>query len=182
MKKRVNTLQLVVLSAPLLLFFFSTPVQATNYDHEIKLRKMSFSWKIDKQRILIKLTAMTEGWVGIGFNPTRRMRDANFILGYVKGGNVMITDAFGVRAREHISDTSINGRNNVTSISGNERGGVTTIEFAIPLDSKDSADKKLTVNGFTTVLLAFGKGGDNFYSRHRFRSSLKVNLSTGNYR
>ncbi len=152
---------------------------AMDYDHEIKLKKMSFSWKIQQDQLFVKLVAEAKGWVGIGFNPTKKMQDANFIIGYVKNGKVEITDAFGVRPKEHINDSAMNGSNDITAVSGSEQGGTTTIEFAIPLNSGDSADRKIDTGDITTVLLAFGKGRDDFHSKHRFRTRIKVNLSTG---
>ncbi|MFH2131759.1 MAG: DOMON domain-containing protein [bacterium] len=168
-----------------ILFIFLCIIPASamsmDYDHEIKLEKMTFSWKIQEQLLYVKLTAATTGWVGIGFNPSTKMQDANFVLGYVKNGTVIMTDAYGVRPKEHIDDTAMNGQNNVVSVSGSEQGEFTTIEFSLPLDSGDAADRKINREGVNTVLLAFGKGQDNFQSRHRFRTSLQVDLSNGKY-
>ena len=161
------------------LFLLPCYVFSMEYEHEVQFKKMSFSWKIDNQLIYIKLVAETNGWVGIGFNPSKRMQDANFVLGYVKNGKVEVTDAFGVRPIEHINDNMMEGKSNITAVSGSEKGMITTLEFAIPLDSGDPADVKINPEVPTTVLLAFGKDQDNFYSRHRFRTSLKVNLSSG---
>jgi len=154
---------------------------ATEYQHSIDLNKMTFSWSIQGEQLHVKLTAGTKGWVGIGFNPSQQMKDADYILGYVKNGKVSVTDAFGVRVKEHIDDTAMQGVNNVANVSGSESGGVTTIEFSIPLHSGDKADSRLKTNATVTVLLAFGRGRDDFQDRHRYRTSLQVNLSTGQY-
>lgn len=155
---------------------------AVEYEHEIVLKRMTFAWKVARQQLYVKLTGETTGWVGIGFNPTHQMKDANYVLGYVKRGKVKMIDAFGVRAKEHIKDTLMEGSDNVTVISGKEEGNTTTIEFSIPLDSGDVADGKIEPTGLTTVLLAFGKRLDNFYSRHAARFILTVNLTTGEYK
>ncbi|MBU2515644.1 DOMON domain-containing protein [bacterium] len=181
MKREVSNLKRILVVLILNIIFFPAFVFSIDYDHEIKLKAMSFSWKIQQEQLLVKVTAATEGWVGIGFNPSTRMQDANFIIGYVKNGKVEVTDAFGVRPKEHVDDTSTNGRNDIISFSGNEEGGNTTIEFIIPLNSGDPADGKINVNDITTVLLAFGKGQDDFHSRHRFRTKLEVNLATGEH-
>ena len=152
-----------------------------DYEYVIKLKKMTFAWKINGKKLYVQMTGATKGWVGIGFNPSLKMQDANFVLGYVKNGTVKVTDAFGVRPKEHIDDTATNGINNISNVSGSEKGKSTTIEFAIPMKSEDVADGKLSSEGFTTVLLAFGKGRDNFTGRHRYRTKLMVNLGTGQY-
>jgi hypothetical protein len=163
------------------LFILPQRTPALDYEHEIKLKNMSFSWKLQHQQLFIKLVAATQGWIGIGFNPTLGMKNANFILGYVKNGKARVSDEYGVRQEEHIKDSVMKGRNDVTGVSGLERRGKTSLEFVIPLESKDSMDRKIIRDGFTTVLLAYGKGQDNFHSQHRFRTSLKVNLATGRF-
>ncbi len=172
----------VVLILFLSIALFQSAAFSVDYQHKIKLRKIAFAWKIEGDKLYVRLTGGTKGWVGIGFNPGTKMQDANFVIGYVKKGQVKVIDAFGVRPKEHINDTAMKGQNNVTDVSGSQKGRRTTIEFAIPMDSGDSADNKLNADGYTTVLLAFGKGRDSFHSRHRFRTRLKVNLSTGQYR
>jgi hypothetical protein len=61
-------------------------VFAADYSNEVKAKNMSFSWKIDGDKLAVKMSAKTKGWVGIGFNPSDKMKDADFILGYVKKG------------------------------------------------------------------------------------------------
>jgi DOMON domain-containing protein len=182
MKKELSrTLRTVTLLIFSLCLFQSAAV-AVDYTHELKVKKMTFAWKIQQQKLYVRLTAPTTGWVAIGFNPTYRMQDANFVMGYVKKGKVKVTDAFGVRPKEHINDTAMKGTNNITDVSGSETGKNTTIEFAIPMDSGDAADKRLTADEYTDVLLAFAKKKDNFTSRHRFRTSLKINLANGRHK
>jgi hypothetical protein len=156
-----------------------TNVHAAEYDHEVQDKKISFAWKVEGDKLAVKMSAETEGWVGIGFNPEKGMQGANFILGYVKNGKAKIDDDYGVDNNAHKSDTKLDGTSDVTLIGGTEEGGVTTIEFAIPLDSGDKTDTKIDVNGDTIVLLAYGSGRDSFLAKHKYRTALKVNLSTG---
>ena len=162
----------------LVLFFTSTIVGATEYQHELKDKKMSFSWTVDGEKLAVKLVAETKGWVGIGFNPVEKMAGANFILGYVKKGKAKIIDEFG-HDDKHKSDTKLGGANDVTLVEGTEVDGLTTIEFTIPLDSGDKNDGKIDANGDTTVLLGYGAGRDSFRAKHKYRSTFIVNLSTG---
>lgn len=174
--------QIFIRLITILFFAFSlAPATALSieYDHLIELKKMTFAWKIQGEKLHVKLTAQTKGWVGIGFNPSIKMQDASYVIGYVKNGSVVLTDAFGIRPKEHIDDTAARGTNDITEISGSEKGGTTTIEFAIPMNSGDSTDSKLSGDDYTNVLLAFGKGQDNFTERHRFRTRLMVNLGNG---
>ena len=153
-------------------------VQAGQYDYEVKDKKISFAWKVDGDKLVVKMAAETEGWVGIGFNPSKEMKGANFILGYVKDGEAKITDEFGDGENSHIPVDKVGGANIVTLVGGTETGGVTTIEFTIPLKAADKSHSDLKTSGETLVLLAYG-GRDSFKMKHTYRTALKVNLGTG---
>lgn len=151
------------------------------YDHKIAVENIVFEWKLADEIIHIRLTAKTEGWVGIGFNPSTRMKDANFIIGYVKKGNVKVTDHYGITERQHEKDTKLGGQMNISDIAGKEENGVTEITFSVPLNSEDSMDRPLWTDRDNIVLLAYGAGRDSFRAKHKFKTALKVNLSTAEF-
>ncbi len=157
----------------------TTSLLATEYAHEFSDKKMSVAWSVTGDTLAVKMSASTEGWVGVGFNPTDQMKDANFVLGYVKKGKAKIIDEFGTEANKHSSDKKLGGSVDATLVAGIEEGGVTTIEFTMPLNSADKNDTKIDVNGETIILLAYGAGRDSFKSKHKYRATFKVNLSTG---
>ncbi len=165
--------------ALLMVLGLSTNLLAQDYDHETKVKNMSFSWKVDGKDLKVKMSAKTTGWVGIGFNPSSQMKDADYVIGYVKGGKAQITDDFGNGERTHKADDKLGGSNNATLVGGDEKGGVTTIEFSIPLNSGDKTDSVIDPAGETTVLLAYGGKRDSFKSKHKFRTTIKVNLASG---
>jgi len=154
---------------------------AADYDHTIDLGKISFAWAVEGDVMNVRLAAKTTGWVGIGFNPSKKMQDANFIIGYVKKGKVKIADHFGTTTLKHKADTRIGGNNDLTNIAGTEEKGVTEIAFTIPLDSGDAKDSAIGADGETVVLLAYGAGRDSFLSKHAFKAVLKVELATGTF-
>ena len=152
---------------------------ANSYDHEVEVKNMSFAWKIDGDTLHGKMSAKTKGWVGVGFNPSKKMKDANFILGYVKGGEAKIADHFGTKATNHGEDTKNGGTDDVTLVGGSEEKGRTVIEFTIPVNSGDKMDGTLSVDGDTVLLLAYGPPRDSFKPRHKFQKTMTVNLATG---
>ncbi len=174
-----GNIQRILIGIGITLLATVTHIHAAEYAHEVKDKKIAFAWTVDGDKLAVKLTAETEGWVGIGFNPVAEMKGANFILGYVKNGKVELDDDFGTDENSHKSDTKLDGTSDVTLVGGSEADGVTTIEFTIPLASADKNDTKIDVNGDTTVLLAYGAGRDSFLPKHKYRTALKVNLSTG---
>jgi hypothetical protein len=152
---------------------------AADYAHELTDKKMSFAWTVNGDSLAVKVSAETDGWVGIGFNPSKKMKDANFVLGYVKKGEAKIKDEYGDKGTGHKSDKKLGGTVDAVLVGGTEEGGVTTIEFTLPLKSGDKYDGALDVNGDTVVLLAYGAGRDSFKSKHKYRVSYKVNLGSG---
>jgi len=176
---KIGSFQKFVVGMVFLLFATAGSLQAAEYDHEVKAQNITFAWKVEGDKLAVKLSAGTEGWVAVGFNPVQEMKGANLILGYVKDGKVTLEDDFGSGENSHNSDIKLNGTSDVTLVGGEEKDGRTTIEFIIPLDSGDKNDNKIEVNGETTVLLAYGAGRDSFIPRHKFRTALKINLSTG---
>ena len=174
----------IILLGSILNFFISSPIIAGDiqYTNKIDVKNMSFLWKIDGDKIHIKLVAKTNGWVGIGFNPSKIMKDANFILGYIKNGKPAMTDHFGTGERRHERDKKLGGENNISNIFGKEENGKTEIGFTFPLNSGDSNDQEIRVDRDIIILLAYGAGRDSFRAVHKFRTSITVNLASGKYK
>jgi len=158
----------------------SSSLVAADYAHELQAGKMTFAWTVNGKQLDVKLSADTTGWVAIGFHPTERMQGANLILGYVKDGKVSLTDDFGDMPTGHKPDDKLGGTEDVTVVGGSEENGRTTIEFSIPLASADVNDGNIDAQGETVVLLAYGPPDrDSFKIKHKFRTEMKVNLTTG---
>ena len=174
----------IILLSSILVFFISQPIMAENiqYTNKIDVKDMSFLWKIEGDQIHIKLTAKTKGWVGVGFSPSKMMKDANFILGYVKKGKPVITDHFGISERKHERDKKLGGKSDISHIFGKEANRKTEIGFTIPLNSGDSKDQEIKVNQDTIILLAFGAGRDSFRAVHKFKTSITANLTSGKFK
>ncbi len=154
-------------------------VQGAEYDHEMKGAGVTFSWKVDGDTLHGKLSAKTKGWVAVGFNQVEQMQGGNYILGFVKGSDVEVVDHFGNKKINHDLDEKLGGTSDVTVVGGSEKGGTTTIEFTIPLDSGDQYDTVLVADGDTKVVLAHGPPRDSFKARHRKQAIKTVNLSSG---
>lgn len=173
-------LGLIVIAA----FFLAantSQIFAETYAHHIKLKKMEFHWKIDGDNLVAKVSGKTKGWVGIGFNPVDMMQGANFIVGTVKRNKAKVSDEFGSSSMGHIADKKRGGKSSLLASSGSEKGGMTIVEFTIPLDSGDKTDVAIDPNGTTVVLLAMGSK-DSLRIRHNYVATLEVNLSNGQFK
>lgn len=133
-------------------------------------------WQNDSRILYVALVAPGTGWVGVGFDPDSRMQGANYILGAVADGVLSITDEFGVSGVTHRTDA----QTNIIQAAGQESGGATTLEFAIPLASGDAEDKPLVPGQLVTVLLAMSTNQDSFSARHSTRATITITLDGGN--
>jgi hypothetical protein len=133
-------------------------------------------YTIEEELLSFTVTAPTTGWVAIGLNPSRGMKDANFIIGYVKEGETHIRDDYGTGMTSHASDESLGGSNDIQTYSGNEEGGKTTLTFTIPLASGDQYDGSIHIGEKNTLLLAYGKN-DSFTGIHAHRTLAEIEFA-----
>ncbi len=168
---------LCALSAVLILI--PGAVLASEYDHKLQVKNMDVHWSIDGDKIHVKLSAKTKGWVAIGFDPEKAMQGANIIIGAVKNGKVKIEDHYGDRKRGHSKDEKLGGENHVLDPKGSEEDGITTITFTLPLDSGDKWDKPIDPSKLSRIMIAYGSGRDSFKAGHSYRGVYDINYTTG---
>ncbi len=134
-----------------------------------------FSWRVVDGTMDIILEAPTTGWISVGFDPSKKMKDANFIIGSVdKNGTAMIQDNFGTGPISHKPDEKLGGVDNITNKFGEEKDGKTTLKFSIPLDSKDKFDVALNT-GKHIVILASSKN-DRLTSKHNKLAKFEIEI------
>lgn len=126
---------------------------------------MTVESKIEGGRIVFKMTAETLGWISIGFEPSKVMKDADIFIGYVKGDEVVLEDHFATGFTNHKEDTTLGGTYDIEIIEGFEEGKSTTIVFSIPLNSSDKFDKPLLEGETYKLIYAIGKR-DNLKTFH----------------
>ncbi len=140
-----------------------------------EVKGIVFNWEIIDEKINIILSAPTNGWVAVGFNPSRMMKDANILIGYIKNGEVFMEDHFGAGNTKHRADIDLGGTEDITILGGSEEDDKTTLQFSIPLHSRDSNDRKLEEGEEYKVIFAYGRK-DDFKSYHKLRTSLMITL------
>jgi len=133
--------------------------------------------RLETDSLEISISAPTTGWVSVGFEPSRVMKDADIYIGYVQDGEVYLRDDFGTGNTSHAPDTSLGGESSFARLSGSEVDGVTSITFTIPRNSGDRFDKVLTAGGSYKVLMGYGpEGSDDFTTYHRWVKSVDLTL------
>lgn len=128
---------------------------------------MSINWEVGESEVIFTISAKTTGWISIGLEPTKMMKDADIVIGFVKDEKVYIEDHFGYKSTRHKADVELGGSDNVKLLSGSEIDGVTTLSFSMPLDSKDRYDKVLKKGMEYTLIFAYGNK-DNYRSKHKY--------------
>jgi len=168
-----------ILIIMILIIFYSVNLNAddvsnSNYKTE-EIKGIIFQWEVVDENLNIILSAPTTGWVAVGFDPSRMMKDADILIGYVKNGEVFMEDHFGSGNTKHRADVDLGGTEDITVLGGSEKEEKTTLKFSIPLHSWDSNDRKLEKGEEYKVIFAYGKK-DDFTSYHKFRTSLMITL------
>ena len=170
-----------IIFASVFLFFnlaqSKTEKQAVNDQgyNEISAEGITLQWKISDSLLEVIVSAPTDGWVAVGFDPSSLMKDANIIIGFIRDGDPEIRDDFGSWYTSHDSDESLGGSNDVIIRGGSESGKKTEFAFALPLDSGDPNDRALVEGKTYSVILAYGTV-DDFSTRHKKRTRVEITL------
>jgi hypothetical protein len=155
---------------------FNQAVNSAGFNEVQAANGMILQWRVEGESLRVILDAPSTGWVGIGFRPDTKMKGANFIIGYVRGKEVVISDQVGTRIDRHDADTRNKGTQDVVAGGGSESGGRTKIEFLVPLVSGDAQDKPLRRGERVPVLLCFGPQ-DNFTKVHAVEAEAKGDIT-----
>ncbi len=137
------------------------------YSREAEIRGIRLWWRNDAEYLYMAMEGATSGWIAIGIEPSQGMKDADYILGYVKDGEALIWDAFGTAptGANHPPDEELGGTNDIIAFAGVEENGITRFEFQIPLNSGDVYDKVLVPGGTYNIIVAMGRS-DDFNAYH----------------
>jgi hypothetical protein len=126
----------------------------------IKAGKFIFSYSIEGKNLNATVSAKTNGWISVGFNPKNVMQDANMIIGTIINGKPLVSDEFGDGMFSHKPDSAIGGAYSIISADVKQDSGMTTMTFCIPLDSGDPKDAKLVLGQKIKLIFATGASGD----------------------
>ena len=138
---------------------------------------VTVQWKVEGSSISVQMSAPTTGWIAVGFDPSRQMADANIIIGYVEGGEVFLSDDYGVGNVRHAPDVENGGTYDLTDVEGEEADGMTVLRFTMPLDSGDATDKPLVAGSTYKIIAAHGPdGADDYGTYHGSRGSFETEL------
>lgn len=173
--RKSHVKRIAILSVAAIAAVVSAPASAVEYKHKVVQAGVTFEWAIDGDSLHGQLSAKTTGWVGVGFNATKDMQDAGFVIGAVKDGQPKAAIFLGVSPASHSKAIE---QAELTGIDGDEKDGITTIRFTIPLVSKVAGIRPIVPDRDTKVLLAYSND-DSIKVKHVARAEFLLNLATG---
>jgi len=143
-------------------------VSQGEYDSSITLGngRLNLYWTVSGDQIFIAMKGETRGWISLGLEPSRIMKDADMIIGWFSGNSASVVDAYSTGLTgPHPADTGLGGTDDILSFDGSEAGGFTTIEVVRKLSTGDQYDKTIPTSGSINIIWGLGNS-DNEYTKH----------------
>lgn len=133
---------------------------------EVSGGRLIVHWNNDAENLYMALEGRAEGFVAIGFDPSRSMKDADMIMGWVKYGDVTVLDLYATGTfGPHPLDEELGGTDDILQFDGRESDGITVIEFKRKMNTGDEWDKIL-LPGQTTNFIWSMSNQDVFAIKH----------------
>ena len=151
-------------------------IEPGEYGQSIEAAGMVVSWANDGERLMMGVISPGAGYIAVGLDPDRSMEGANFILGAVSDGVVVMRDDYGTGLFAHAADIDRGGTDDILEAAGSESDAGTVIEFAIPLNSGDPKDKPLVPGETYAILVAYHRSNDSFAAKHSERGGNEIAL------
>jgi hypothetical protein len=143
---------------------------------DFESNKMKLYWRQSGEYIDFRIVAPTEGWLSIGFHPTKKMLGANIIMLRVTQEGVEAFDHYGNGELTHKEDSLLGGANDVKVLGGSQKDGESSVSFQLPIEAQDKTDTSFVKGAKTDIIMAYGPN-DEFESYHgieRFKASIEL--------
>ena len=123
--------------------------------------EMEISWMNDQEYLYMALNGSTDGWLAIGFEPLVWMKNADIILGSVKGKKAIVLDEYCTgNYGPHVEDTLLGGANDIAEFAGSKGDGRTVVELKRKLDTGDKFDKAFSPGQAISIIWALSDNPD----------------------
>jgi len=133
-----------------------------------------FELRFDGDEVEITLRAKTSGWVAYGLEPSRRMKDADIVIAYVKDGKAFARDDYGTSDISHRDDAALGGSDGILSVRGTESGGETPVVIRLARSPQAEKDQAFGP-GKRKLILARG-ARDDFASKHVAAAGVEIGI------
>ncbi|MGB9824440.1 MAG: DOMON domain-containing protein [Candidatus Hydrothermia bacterium] len=123
---------------------------------------LTMYYNVDSLRIYIALKSSVPGWLAIGFDPEKGMKNADMIVLYQeKDGNWILKDEYsrGIYG-PHMEDEKIGGKNDIENFKVEVFNHYKVVEFVRKLSTGDKYDRVLIPGRKVKVIFAAAKSSD----------------------
>jgi len=149
-------------------------VAAGEYANEIAQGTYRLFWTSTEETIRVAMQAQSQGWVAVGFQPGRRMKDADIVFGMMVDGGAVVIDSFSSGDfGPHSADVEQGGTDDLLASGGSRTGSTTTFEWERKLVTGDSRDVPVQRGVSVQVIWAYGPS-DNAGMRHGTRGYAQI--------
>lgn len=144
------------------------------YSNELSQGSYRLFWSTTGDTIRMAMQADNQGWVAVGFQPGRRMKDADMVFGMMTGGNAVVQDHYSTGDfGPHTVDVQQGGTDDVLLYGGARTASTTTFEFERKLDTGDARDVALQRGVQMQIIWAYGSS-DNERIQHSSRGYANI--------
>lgn len=142
---------------------------------EVHKNGMIIRWHYQGNRILIEMSAPTNGWVTVGFNDQDRIKGAYLLMGRVLNKQAEVVEHYTIASGNYRSIEALGVKSAVQQIFGEQKDGKTRLKFSLPIEAPTKYQKSLKKGQGWIMILAYSSD-TNFQHHSRMRTSLKVIL------
>ncbi|MEM1339918.1 MAG: DOMON domain-containing protein [Bacteroidota bacterium] len=141
----------------------------------ITIQGMSFTYRVDQDLLHCTVEAATKGWVGVGFNAKNSIVGSDLYLFQVVNNKATGVDLYVKGVGNPVKDVALGGQSSFKILNATEVGNTTTVEFTVPLHSKDPYDFVHKMEEEYWIILAYSVA-DDFGHHSRLRKHFPFTL------
>ena len=133
-------------------------------------------WQTTDELVVFGIEGQARGWLSLGMNPTKIMKDADIILGAREQPALVLYDMYSTGVYgPHPPDNTLGGTDNLLERAGTYQDGVITLECSRLLVTGDSYDTVLVPGEEVTILWASATSPD-YKDKHDRKATATIIL------
>ncbi|MEO0895681.1 MAG: DOMON domain-containing protein [Bacteroidota bacterium] len=147
-----------------LLATFSFLLAACQDEHsleqELSRYGMTVSWKKEEHGIRFHMKAPTKGWICIGFNDGKGMKDSWLLMARMMNGKAELVEHFTLKPGQYHPISDLGGQEEVREVVGHEEGNYTHFSFLLPFQPASTYQRELTTGKTYDMVMAYSRDKD----------------------
>lgn len=136
---------------------------------------MEINWHHKGPNIHISMSAPTEGWVAIGFNPSPGIKGTYLLMGHIEEGKPDVVEHYTLSPGNYRTLESLECSPRVKNIRGSEKEGTSLLSFTIPTRVNSAYHQDLSEGNEYNLIIAYSRE-DDFQHHSMMRTSVRVEL------